>query len=314
MHYLDFEENIRETDEKLAQPELSDSERKRLQAKLKRLIENTYTRLTPWQRTLLARHEDRPHTSDYIQFLITDFVPLCGDRVFGEDTSIIGGLGKFHGQTVMVIGTEKGSDTSTRLKHNFGMARPEGYRKAVRLMKLAERFGFPVLTFVDTAGAFPGVEAEARGQGQAIASAIEAALDLRVPLIATIIGEGGSGGAVALAVGNRVFMMENSIYSVISPEGCASILWKDFKFAKQATRALKLTAKDLLNFGVIDAVIPEPMGAAHRYPKEAMQAVGQMIESALKDFKSMDGNELILNRQEKFLNMGRPKLKKIKAL
>lgn len=305
MYYLDFEENIKEIDEKLAQPDLSDGEKKRLQVKLKRLVENTYKRLTPWQKTLLARHENRPHTSDYIRGLIDGFVPLCGDKVFGEDTAVIGGLGKFQGQTVMVIGTEKGTDTATRIKHNFGMARPEGYRKAIRLMKLAEQFGFPVLTFVDTAGAFPGVDAEARGQGQAIASAIEACLDLRVPLIATIIGEGGSGGALGLAVGNKVFMLENSIYSVISPEGCASILWKDFKFAKQATRALKLTAKDLFNLGVIDEIIPEPMGAAHRFPEETIQSVGKVIKRTLEELSAFNEEDLILNRQEKFLSMGR---------
>ena len=310
MYYLDFEENIREVDEKLAQPDLSEGEKKRLQTKLKRLIDNTYKRLTPWQKTLLARHENRPHTSDYIRLLIKDFIPLCGDRVFGEDSAIIGGLGKFNNQTVMVIGTEKGADTTTRLKHNFGMARPEGYRKAIRLMKLAEQFGFPILTFIDTAGAFPGVDAEARGQGQAIAAAIEAGLEVRVPLIATIIGEGGSGGALALAVGNKVLMLENAIYSVISPEGCASILWKDFKFAKQATRALKMTAKDLLNLGVIDEIIPEPMGAAHRYPEETVYKVGEILQKTLDDLKALDGDDLILGRQEKFLNIGRTKKKK----
>ena len=312
MYYLDFEENIREIDEKLAQPDLTESEKKRLESKLKRLVENAYKRLTPWQKTLVARHENRPHTLDYIRGLITDFVPLCGDRAYGEDSAVVGGLGKFQGQTVMVIGTEKGSDTATRLKHNFGMARPEGYRKAIRLMKLAEQFGFPVITFVDTAGAFPGVDAEARGQGQAIAAAIEASLDLRVPLIATIIGEGGSGGALALAVGNKVLMLENAIYSVISPEGCASILWKDFKFAKQATRALKMTAKDLLNLGVIDEIIPEPMGAAHRYPEETITLVGNAIQKSLLDFKKMDGDELILQRQEKFFAMGCSRSKKKK--
>ena len=309
MHYLDFEENIRELDEKLAQPDISEAEQKRLKSKLKRLIENTYHRLTPWQKTLVARHENRPHTSDYIRGLITNFVPLAGDRLFGEDSAIIGGFGKFQNQTVMVIGTEKGQDTASRLKHNFGMARPEGYRKAIRLMKLAEQFGVPVLTFVDTAGAFPGVDAEAHGQGQAIASAIEASLDLKVPLIATIIGEGGSGGALALAVGNKVFMLENAIYSVISPEGCASILWKDFKFAKQATRALKLTAKDLLHLGIIDEIIPEPMGAAHRFPEETIKTVGQFIEKSLTELKTLDTDDLVLKRQEKFLAMGRPKQK-----
>ncbi len=309
MYYLDFEENIREVEEKLAQPEISEAEKKRLQTKLNRLIENTYKRLTPWQKTLIARHENRPHTSDYIRGLIKDFTPLCGDRAFGEDSAILGGLGKFENQTVMVIGTEKGSDTATRLKYNFGMARPEGYRKAIRLMKLAEQFGFPVLTFVDTAGAFPGVDAEARGQGQAIAAAIDECLDLRVPLIATIIGEGGSGGALALAVGNKVLMLENAIYSVISPEGCASILWKDFKFAKQATRALKLTAKDLLKLGVIDEIIPEPIGGAHRFHEATIKSVGQAISKSLADFRNMTSEDLVLGRQEKFLNMGHPKKK-----
>jgi len=312
MYYLDFEENIRELDEKLAQPELSESERKRLQSKLKRLIENAYKRLTPWQKTLVARHENRPHTSDYIRVLIQDFVPLCGDRFFGEDSAVIGGLGKFGDKTVMVIGTEKGSDTATRLKHNFGMARPEGYRKAIRLMKLAEQFNFPVLTFVDTAGAFPGVDAEARGQGQAIAAAIEASLDLRVPIVATIIGEGGSGGALALAVGNRILMLENAIYSVISPEGCASILWKDFKFAKQATRSLKLTSKDLLSLGIIDEIVPEPVGGAHRFPDETIQTVGKAIEQALTDLENVPNKDFVLQRQEKFLAMGRPKQKRKK--
>lgn len=304
MYYLDFEENIREIDEKLAQPDLSENEQKRLKSKLKRLIENAYKRLTPWQKTLVARHENRPHTSDYIAQLIEGFVPLAGDRLFGEDAAVIGGIGRFQGQTVMVLGTEKGNDTASRLKYNFGMARPEGYRKAIRLMKLAEQFGFPVLTFIDTAGAFPGVDAEARGQGQAIASCIETALELKVPIVATVIGEGGSGGALALAVGNKVLMLENAIYSVISPEGCASILWKDFKYAKQATRALKLTAKDLLHLGVIDKIVPEPMGGAHRFPKETITAVGQEIKSALNEYQKMSSDDLILNRQEKFLSMG----------
>lgn len=310
MYYLNFENNICEMDKKLAQPDLSENEKKRLQTKLNRLIENTYKRLTPWQKTLVARHENRPHAFDYIRFLIKDFTPLSGDRVFAEDSAVIGGLGRFKNKTVMVIGTEKGNDTNSRLKHNFGMARPEGYRKAIRLMKLAEKFGFPVLTFVDTAGAFPGVDAEARGQGQAIASCIETGLGLKVPLIATIIGEGGSGGALALSTGNKVFMLENSIYSVISPEGCASILWKDFKYAKQASRALKLTAKDLLKMGIIDEIIPEPMGGAHRFPKEAMSAVGKELEKALAEFESFDEDDLILQRQEKFLAMEYPHQKK----
>ena len=310
MYYLDFEENIHDVDDKLAQPDISEAEKKRLQVKLKRLIDNAYKRLTPWQKTLVARHENRPHATDYIHDLITDFIPLCGDRCFAEDTAVIGGLGRFNDQTVVIIGTEKGKDTASRLKHNFGMARPEGYRKAIRLMKLAEQFNFPVLTFVDTAGAFPGVDAEARGQGQAIASAISESLGLRVPIVSTVIGEGGSGGALALAVGNRILMLENAIYSVISPEGCASILWKDFKFAKQASRSLKMTAKDLMNLGVIDEVVPEPVGGAHRFPKETIQAVGKYIKNALTDLSKMDGDSLILQRQEKFLAMGCPKQKK----
>ncbi len=312
MHYLDFEENIQEVDEKLLGMKLSDNERKRLQNKLKRLVESAYKRLTPWQKTLVARHENRPHLVDYIQGLIKNFVPLSGDRVFGEDKAIIGGLGQFNGRTVMVIGTEKGQDTTSRLEHNFGMARPEGYRKAIRLMKLAEQFGFPILTFIDTAGAFPGVDAEARGQGQAIAACIETGLDIHVPIIATIIGEGGSGGALALAVGNKIFMLENAIYSVISPEGCAAILWKDFKYAKQATRALKLTAKDLLGFGVIDEIISEPKGGAHRFPKETIIATGEAIKKALQELDPMDANTLVAQRQEKFLKMGHQDHKKRK--
>ena len=312
MHYLDFEENIQEIDEKLLETELPDNERKRLQNKLKRLVESAYKRLTPWQKTLVARHENRPHLVDYIQTLIKNFVPLSGDRVFGEDKAIIGGLGQFNGRTVMVIGTEKGQDTTSRLEHNFGMARPEGYRKAIRLMKLAEQFGFPILTFIDTAGAFPGVDAEARGQGQAIAACIETGLDIRVPIIATIIGEGGSGGALALAVGNKIFMLENAIYSVISPEGCASILWKDFKYAKQATRALKLTAKDLLGLGIIDEIISEPQGGAHRFPKETIIAAGEAIKKALQELDSVDANTLVAQRQEKFLKMGHQDHKKRK--
>ena len=310
MYYLDFENNICAIDQKLAQPDLAETEKKRLQTKLNKLIENTYKRLTPWQKALVARHENRPHTLDYIHSLIGDFVPLSGDRVFGEDSAIVGGLGRFKDKTVVVIGTEKGNDTNSRLKHNFGMARPEGYRKAIRLMRLAEKFGFPVLTFIDTAGAFPGVDAEARGQGQAIAACIEASLELKVPLVATIIGEGGSGGALALATGNKVFMLENSIYSVISPEGCASILWKDFKYEKQATHALKLTAKDLLKMGIIDEVIPEPMGGAHRFPEEAISCVGKELEKALLEFESFNKEDLVIQRQDKLLTMKYPHPKK----
>lgn len=313
MHYLDFEENIRLVDERLADPNLPESEVKRLNNKLNRFIERAYRRLTPWQKTQVARHEDRPHTLDYIRELMPDFFELSGDKVFGEDQAIIAGLAHFHEQTVVVIGHEKGNSTETRLKHNFGMARPEGYRKAIRLMKLAEQFDFPVLTFIDTAGAFPGVDAEARGQGQAIASCIATQIGLKVPIIATIIGEGGSGGALALAVGNKVLMLENAIYSVISPEGCASILWKDFKYAKQATRVLKMTAKDLLRLKVIDEIIPESLGGAHRFKKEAFKAVDKAISNALNELKTSNADSLILQRQNKFLQMGMPQLNKKKA-
>ena len=306
MHYLDFEENIRQVDEKLSEPNLSESEVKRLNHKLKRLIERAYQRLTPWQRTQIARHEDRPHTLDYIRELMPDFFELAGDKAFGEDKAIIAGLAHFHGQTVVVMGHEKGNSTETRLKHNFGMARPEGYRKAIRLMKLAEQFGFPVITFIDTAGAFPGVDAEARGQGQAIAQCIATQAGLKVPIIATVIGEGGSGGALALAAGNKVLMLENAIYSVISPEGCASILWKDFKYAKQATRVLKMTAKDLLRFRVIDEIIPEPLGGAHRFKKETFQAVDTAINQALNELKTLSAEALVLQRQNKFVQIGTP--------
>ncbi len=304
MHYLDFEEHIKAVEEKLSQDNLSPSEQTRLKNKLKKLIELAYKRLTPWQRTQIARHEDRPHTSDYIKALFEHFVPLSGDRTFGEDRAIIGGLAQFHGQTVMVLGQEKGDDTQTRIEHNFGMACPEGYRKAVRLMKLAEKFQFPVLTFVDTPGAFPGVEAEARGQGQAISECIATGLNLKVPVITTIIGEGGSGGALALATGDKILMLENSIYSVISPEGCASILWKDFQFAHQATRVLRLTAKDLLALKVIDTIIPEPKGGAHRFASETIQSVESEIQKALAELQSLSSGELVQMRHEKFLKMG----------
>lgn len=303
MHYLDFEENIRQVDGKLAEPNLPESEVKRLNNKLKRFIERAYQRLTPWQKTQIARHEDRPHTLDYIHELMPDFFELSGDKTFGDDKAIVAGLAHFQNKTVMVIGHEKGNSTETRLKHNFGMARPEGYRKAIRLMKLAEQFNFPVITFIDTAGAFPGVDAEARGQGQAIAQCIATQAGLKVPVIAVVIGEGGSGGALALAVGNKVLMLENAIYSVISPEGCASILWKDFKYAKQASRVLKMTAKDLLRFHIIDEIIPEPLGGAHRFKKETFQAVEKAITRALDEFQTLNGDALVLQRQNKFLQM-----------
>src|SRR5437763_10462179 len=273
-HFLDFERPIAELEGKIdelrhlsADSGLNIAEEVgRLETQAVRLLRQSYAKLTPWQKVEVARHPERPHCRDFIAGLITDFTPLAGDRSFAEDAAVIGGLGRFRGRSVMVIGTEKGADTESRIKHNFGMARPEGYRKARRLMRIAERFGLPVLTFVDTAGAYPGVDAEARGQSEAIAGAIETCLDLRVPVIATIIGEGGSGGAIALAGGNTVLMLEHAIYSVISPEGCASILWRDAEHAQEAAEALRLTAQGLLRLGVIDVVVPEPLGGAHRLP------------------------------------------------
>jgi acetyl-CoA carboxylase carboxyl transferase subunit alpha len=313
MHFLDFEKPIAELEAKIEElRHLSDSdglniaeEINRLQIKLDRLLTSSYGKLSPWQKTLVARHPDRPHASDYIRGLITDFTPLAGDRAFADDKAIIGGLGQLSGQTVMVIGTEKGRDTESRLRHNFGMARPEGYRKAKRLMQMADHFGLPVITLVDTAGAYPGVDAEARGQSEAIARAIETCLDLRVPLIAAIIGEGGSGGAIALAAGNSVVMLEHSIYSVISPEGCAGILWRSGEAAKDAAEALKLTAQDLLRLNVIDTILPEPLGGAHRHPDQMIAALGRHLSDSLRNLNRWDGDQLRARRREKFLDMGK---------
>lgn len=313
MQYLDFEQSLLEIDNRIEEVKVSSSlrgvnvadELERLMQKKEKTLQQVYKNLTPWQKTLVARHESRPHTSDYIKAVFTDFCPLAGDRAFAEDKAIIGGFAKFNGQTVMVIGHEKGHDTDSRLAHNFGMAKPEGYRKAIRLMKLAEQFEVPVITLVDTAGAFPGMEGEERGQGQAIAASIEACLDLRVPLVSCVIGEGGSGGAIALAVGNVVLMLENAIYSVISPEGCASILWKDFKFANKAAEILHVTAADLLKLGVIDAIVPEPIGAAHRFPKETMAAFASLLQQHLDALKGLSADELLHQRYEKFLAMTR---------
>lgn len=252
-----------------------------------------------------ARHPDRPHVSDVIQRLVEDFTPLAGDRMFAEDRSVLGGLGRFRGFAAVIIGTEKGATTEARVRHNFGMAKPEGYRKARRLMELADRFGLPVLTFVDTAGAYPGVDAEARGQAEAIARSIETCLRLRVPLIACVIGEGGSGGAIALAAGNHVIMFEHAVYSVISPEGCASILWRSAEQAQDAAEAMKLTAQDLQKLGVIDEIVPEPLGGAHRQPGEALDALGDRIEAALRKLTPLDGGSLRAKRHDKFLEMGR---------
>jgi acetyl-CoA carboxylase carboxyl transferase subunit alpha len=253
----------------------------------------------------VARHPERPHADDYLAALITDYTPLAGDRAFAEDSAVVGGLGRFRGRSVMVLGTERGADTASRVAHNFGMARPEGYRKARRLIELAGRFGLPVLTFVDTPGAYPGIDAEARGQAEAIARSIEACLDAPVPLVATIIGEGGSGGAMALAAGDSVMMLEHAIYSVITPEGCAAILWKDAAQAPAAAEALKLTAEDLRRLKLIDTLIPEPLGGAHRDPEAAIAAVGDAVQAALQPLLGLEPAVLKARRREKFLEMGR---------
>jgi len=311
-HFLDFERPIGELDGKIEElRHLSTTgdlniadEVGRLEASAARLLRQTYARLTPWQKVQVARHPERPHALDFIGGLITEFVPLAGDRAFAEDRAIVGGIGRFRGRSVLVLGTEKGADTETRLARNFGMARPEGYRKARRLMRLADRFGLPVLTFVDTAGAYPGIDAEARGQAEAIARAIEACLDIKVPLVAAVIGEGGSGGAIALAAGNAVLMLEHAVYSVISPEGCASILWRDGAHAQEAAEALRLTAQDLLRLGVVDRIVPEPLGGAHRQPKEAIEQLGLAMDAALQPLLAFDGAKLRALRREKFLAMG----------
>jgi acetyl-CoA carboxylase carboxyl transferase subunit alpha len=311
-HFLDFERPIAELEGKIEElrhlsttGELNIADEVgRLQNTANRLLRQTYSRLTPWQKVQVARHPERPHCLDYIGGLITDFVPLAGDRAFAEDPAIIGGIGRFRGRSVLVLGTEKGADTESRLKRNFGMARPEGYRKARRLMRLADRFGLPVMTFIDTAGAYPGIDAEARGQAEAIAGAIEACLDIKVPLVAAIIGEGGSGGAIALAAGNTVLMLEHAIYSVISPEGCASILWRNGEQAQEAAEALRLTAQDLQKLGVVDRIVPEPLGGAQRAPREAVEQLGQALDEALRLLLPVDGIMLRVQRREKFLAIG----------
>jgi len=311
-HFLEFEKPLAELEGKIEElRHLSDGgdlniadEVSRLETKVDRLLRQTYAKLSPWQKVQLARHPERPHGGDYVARLIAEFTPLAGDRAFAEDRAIIGGIGRFRGRAVVVLAHEKGADTESRVAHNFGMARPEGYRKAVRLMRLAQHFGLPVLSFVDTAGAYPGIEAEARGQAEAIARSIEACLQLEVPFIATVIGEGGSGGAIALAAANRVLMLEHAVYSVISPEGCASILWRSAANAQDAAEALKLTAQDLLKLGVIDQVVPEPLGGAHRDKEAAIAATGDAIEAALEPLLELDGGALKKLRREKFLAMG----------
>jgi acetyl-CoA carboxylase carboxyl transferase subunit alpha len=309
--FLDFEKPIAELQTQI--DELRDTganvdlapEIAKLQAKSDKLLRDTFAKLTPWQKTQVARHPERPHFKDYVAGLFDDFVPLAGDRAFGDDQAILGGFAQFRGRRVMVLGHEKGDDTATRLRHNFGMGKPEGYRKAIRLVELADRFGLPVVTLVDTSGAFPGIQAEERGQAEAIARSTEACLALGVPMVASIVGEGGSGGAIALAAGNRVLMFEHAVYSVISPEGCASILWRTADKAAEAAEAMKVTAQDLKGLGVIDAIVPEPLGGAHRDPAGAIEALGSAIEGALRDLVPLGRDALRRDRREKFLAMGR---------
>jgi len=311
-HFLDFEKPIAELEGKieelrrLSEPDglnITD-EIVRLTSVADRQLRATYAKLTPWQKTQVARHPDRPKATNYITSLIESFTPLAGDRAFADDAAVIGGLGRFRGRAVVVLGTEKGADTESRIAHNFGMAKPEGYRKARRLIELAGRFGIPILCFIDTAGAFPGIDAEARGQAEAVARSIEACLEAPVPLVATIIGEGGSGGAVALAAGDRTLMLEHAIYSVISPEGCASILWRDAAQAPAAAEAMRLTAEDLRRLRLIDEVVPEPLGGAHRDPDRAIQSVGDATDAALRSLLPLDSATLRARRREKFLEMG----------
>jgi acetyl-CoA carboxylase carboxyl transferase subunit alpha len=312
MAHLDFEKSIAELEAKIQDLRQlnapdgidTDEEAGRLEAKLDKILRETYTKLTPWQKAQVARHPDRPHFPDYIAGLMQDFVPLAGDRSFAEDPAITGGLATFRGIQVMVIGHQKGEDTQSRIKHNFGMARPEGYRKAIRLMKLANQFGLPVVTFVDTPGAYPGVGAEERGQAEAIARSTEACLNLTVPVVAVIVGEGGSGGAVALAAGNRVLMLEHAVYSVISPEGCASILWRTAAKNIEAAEALKITAQDLLKLKVIDEIIKEPIGGAHRDKERTVANVGNAVERVLNELLSLSPKKTRDLRREKFLAMG----------
>jgi acetyl-CoA carboxylase carboxyl transferase subunit alpha len=308
--YLDFEKPIAELHARIADlreasdgTEISD-EIMRTEVRADKLLRDTYARLTPWQKTQVARHPQRPHFVDYIASIFTDFMPLAGDRAFGDDQAILGGLARIEGRRVMVIGHEKGNDTASRLKHNFGMGKPEGYRKAIRLMQLADRFGIPVVSLVDTSGAFPGVQAEERGQAEAIARSTEQCLALGVPMIAAIVGEGGSGGAIALAAGNRVLMFENAVYSVISPEGCASILWRSGDRAADAAEAMRVTAEDLKKLGVVDVIVPEPVGGAQRDPAGAAKNLSAAILKALDELAGKDPAALRKQRRDKFLAMG----------
>ena len=312
--YLDFEKPIAELESRVAQLKALgaeqhsvsiDEELAKLEAKAREALEETYAELTPWQKTQVARHPERPHLRHYLDGLAQDFTPLAGDRYFAEDHAIIGGIGRVAGRSVMVIGHEKGSDTEGRIRHNFGMARPEGYRKAVRLMELADRFSLPVVSLVDTAGAYPGIGAEERGQAEAIARSTDCCLSLGVPIVTVIIGEGGSGGAVAIATANRIYMLEHSIYTVASPEAAASILWRDSSRAVDAATNMKITAKDLLRLGVIDGIIPEPVGGAHRDGAEVVRVTGERIAEALGTFDGKSARDIRKDRREKFMAMGR---------
>jgi acetyl-CoA carboxylase carboxyl transferase subunit alpha len=312
--YLDFEKPVAELEAKVEELRAMAAggdavsigdEIQRLESKASQALKDLYGALTPWQKTQVARHPQRPHTTEFVKALIEDFVPLAGDRKFGDDEAIIGGLGRFRGHSVCILGHEKGSDTESRIRHNFGMAKPEGYRKAVRLMELADRFEVPVISFVDTAGAYPGIGAEERGQAEAIARSTDACLSMTAPNIAIVIGEGGSGGAIAVAAMNRVLMLEHSIYSVISPEGAASILWRDTSKAQEAATNMKITAQDLMRFGVIDKIINEPAGGAHRDPDLAIATTGDAIEEALKELLAMPADAVRKARRDKFLAIGR---------
>jgi acetyl-CoA carboxylase carboxyl transferase subunit alpha len=312
--YLDFEKPVAELEAKVLElrqlAEKGDAvaigeELSRLEAKAEKALADLYAGLTPWQKTQVARHPQRPHFNDYVASLVRDFTPLSGDRHFGEDAAIVGGFGWFCGSAVCFIGQEKGSDTEARIKHNFGMARPEGYRKAVRIMQLADRFGLPIVSLVDTAGAFPGVDAEERGQAEAIARATDASLLIGVPSLAVIVGEGGSGGAIAIASCNRVLMLEHAIYTVASPEASASILWRDASRAEDAATNMKITAQDLFKFGIIDSIITEPIGGAHRDPTAAITATGEAIGAVLAEFNGMSSADIRTSRAAKFLNIGR---------
>jgi acetyl-CoA carboxylase carboxyl transferase subunit alpha len=310
--YLDFEKPIAELETRVSELRETasagdidiDAEVERLESKANKLLRDTYAKLTPWQKAQVARHPERPHFKDYVAGIADDFLPLAGDRSFADDPAIVGGFARIEGRRVMLIGHEKGDDTAARLKHNFGMAKPEGYRKAIRLMRLADQFGMPVVTLVDTPGAFPGVQAEERGQAEAIARSTQQCLELGVPLVAAVVGEGGSGGAIAIAAANRVLMLEHAVYSVISPEGCASILWRTADKAADAAEAMKITASDLQALGVIDRIVPEPLGGAHRDPGAAIGALKGAILEELDGCSSLGSKELLAQRRAKFLAIG----------